>query len=105
MRKQILAGVVVFCAVALAQTLTLQKLSEFIHSSTHELKGKLSDKDIARSIAGIKLTERLDDATIEQFQNEGAGPLTVAALRALGERSASLPAAKRGSGDVAGCRA
>jgi hypothetical protein len=103
MRKPILAGVVVFCAVwcavfcaaALAQTtLTVERLAEFIHSSTHEMKGKQSDKDIARFIAGIKLTERLDDATIEEFQNEGAGPLTVAALRALGDRTANLPAAK-----------
>ncbi len=94
MRIRILAGVVVFCAAAFAQTLTVERLAEFIHSSTHEMKGKQSDKEIAGFIAKMKLTERLDDATIEEFQNEGAGPLTVAALRALGERSASLPAAK-----------
>jgi hypothetical protein len=94
MGKRILAGVVVFCATAFAQTLTVEKLSEFIHSSTHEMKGKQSDKEIAGFIAKMKLTERLDDATIEEFQNEGAGPLTVAALRALGSRSASLPVAK-----------
>src|SRR5580704_397716 len=94
MRKRILTGIVVFCAAALAQTLTVQKLAEFIHSSTHEMKGKQSDKDIAGFIAKMKLTERLDDATIEEFQNEGAGRLTVAALRALGERSANLPVAK-----------
>src|SRR5580658_4450918 len=95
MRKRILTGVVIFCAAALAQQpLTVHKLSEFIHSSTHEMKGKQPDKDIAGFIAKMKLTERLDDATIEEFQNEGAGPLTVAALRALGERSANLPVAK-----------
>jgi len=95
MRKQILVCVFVFCAASIAQqTLTVQKLSEFIHSSTHEMKGKQSDKDIARFLTGIKLAERLDDATIEEFQNEGAGPLTVAALRVLGERSANLPVAK-----------
>src|SRR5580693_9582784 len=94
MHKRILAGVVVLCAAVLAQTLTVQRLAEFIHSSTHEMKGKQSDKDIAGFIAKMKLTERLDDATIEEFQNEGAGPLTVAALRALGERSANLPAPK-----------
>jgi len=95
MRKRFLAGVLVFCASSLAQqTLTVEKLAEFIHSSTHEMKGKLSDKDIAGYIAKMKLSERLDDATIEEFQNEGAGRLTVAALRALGERSANLPVAK-----------
>src|SRR5580693_553041 len=95
MRKRILAAVVVICAVALAQqTLTVRQLAEFIHSSTHEMKGKQSDKEIAGFIVKMKLSERLDDATIEEFQNEGAGPLTVAALRALGERSANLPAPK-----------
>src|ERR1700689_91749 len=94
MRKRILACVVVFCSSAVAQTLTVERLAEFIHSSTHEMKGKQSDKEIAGFIAKMKLTERLEDATIEEFQNEGAGPLTVAALRALGERSANLPAAK-----------
>jgi hypothetical protein len=94
MRKRILACVVVSWTVAFAQTLTVERLAEFIHSSTHEMKGKQSDKEIAGFIARMKLTERLDDATIEEFQNEGAGPLTVAALRALGERSTNLPAAK-----------
>ena len=77
MRKRIPACVFVFCAAALAQTLTVEKLAEFIHSSTHEMKGKQSDKETAAFIARMKLTERLDDATIEEFQNEGAGPLTV----------------------------
>ena len=54
MRKRILAGVVVFCVAALAQTLTVEKNAEFIHSSTHEMKGKLSDKDIAAFIAKMK---------------------------------------------------
>jgi hypothetical protein len=95
MRKQFLAGVAIFCAAAFAQQpLTVRQLAEFIHSSTHEMKGKQSDKDIAGYIARMKLTERLDDATIEEFQNEGAGRLTMAALRALGERSANLPVAK-----------
>jgi len=95
MRKQFLAGIAILCAAAFAQqALTVQQLAEFIHSSTHEMKGKQSDKDIAGFITKMKLTERLDDATIEEFQNEGAGRLTVAALRALGERSANLPVAK-----------
>src|ERR1700683_4500896 len=94
MRKRILACVVVFCSSAVAQTLTVEKLAEFIHSSTHEMKGKQSDKDIAGFIAKMKLTERLDDAKIEEFQNEGAVPLTGAPLRAVGERWANLPVAK-----------
>jgi hypothetical protein len=96
MGKRILVATVIICAAALAQqSLTVHQLAEFIHSSTHEMKGKQSDKEIAGYITTrIKLTERLDDATIEEFQNEGAGPLTVAALRALGDRTANLPVAK-----------
>jgi hypothetical protein len=95
MRKRIVAGIIVLVSAALAQqALTVRQLAQFIHSATHEMKGKQSDREIAGYIAKIKLSERLDDATIEEFQNEGAGPLTVAALRALGDRSASLPVAK-----------
>jgi hypothetical protein len=95
MPRRVLAFVVALCAAGLAQTLTVERLAEFIHSATHEMKGKQSDKEIAGYIARMKLTERLDEATIESFQKEGAGPLTMTALRALGDRSASLPAAKQ----------
>src|ERR1700689_1964387 len=94
MPKRILAGVVVLCAAAFAQTLTVERLAEFIHSSTHEMKGKQSDKEIAGFIAKMKLTEGVGNPTSEESQKEGAGPPTVAALRALGERSANLPVAK-----------
>lgn len=88
------AGVALCCALIAQQTLSVDRLSQFIHSSTHEMKGKQSDQEIAAFISRCKLTERLDDATIEQFQSEGIGPKTLAALRALRDRSAALPAAK-----------
>ena len=66
--------VVVFCVAALAQTLTVENYAEFIHSSTHEMKGKLSDKDIAAFIAKMKLNERWM-MPLSKNSNEGAGPL------------------------------
>jgi hypothetical protein len=38
----------------------------------------------------VRLTDKLDDRTIENLQSLGAGPKTVVALRELGEASASL---------------
>lgn len=76
------------------QSFTLSQLSQFLHSATHDMKGKQSDQEIAAFLSKVKLSERLDDATIEKLQSDGAGPKTVAALRALRDRSAALPAAR-----------
>ena len=43
----------------------------------------------------MKLSERLDLDTVEALQGKGAGPKTVAALKALATESASLPEASR----------
>src|SRR6202044_3490947 len=40
----------------------------------------------------VRLTEKLEDRTVEDLQGQGAGPKTVAALRKLSGESASLPA-------------
>jgi hypothetical protein len=78
------------CAFAgLAQQLTVDKLVEFITSS---INLKMPDKDVAGSLATVKLTQKLDPRTIEELQGKGAGPKTVAALSRMAEVSASLPA-------------
>lgn len=82
------------CAAVAQQAMTVDQLSKFLHSTTHEMKGKQSDAEIAAFLAKVKLTERLDDQTVEDLQSEGLGPKTVAALRGLHDRSASLPAAR-----------
>ena len=46
---------------------------------------------MSKTLRKIKLTERLDDRTIETLQSEGAGPETVAQLLLLRDRSAMLP--------------
>jgi hypothetical protein len=90
-----LTALFVICLSAIAQqAMTVDQLSKFVHSATHEMKGKQSDQDVAAFLAKVKLTERLDDATLEQYQSDGVGARTLAALRVLRDRSANLPAAR-----------
>jgi hypothetical protein len=70
--------------------LTVAQLVMFIRSSV-ELKQP--DVKVAEYLRHVKLTDKLDDRTIEDLQSQGAGPKTVAALRELGEASASLQSA------------
>jgi hypothetical protein len=70
--------------------LTVAQLVAFIRSSV-ELKQP--DVKVAEYLRKVKLTDKLDDRTIEDLQSQGAGPRTVAALRELSEASASLPVA------------
>lgn len=68
--------------------LTVAKLTEFIKSA---VQLKQPDKQVAEMLRHFKMTEKLDDRTIEELQSMGAGPKTVAALKDLGDASASLP--------------
>jgi hypothetical protein len=90
MRFAFIRAAVLGCICALmspAQQLTVDKLVEFITSS---ISLKMPDKDVAGSLATMKLTEKLDPRTIEDLQGRGAGPKTVAALSHLAEASATL---------------
>lgn len=71
-------------------TMTVAQLVMFIRSSV-ELKQP--DVKVAEYLRKVKLTDKLDDRTIEDLQSLGAGAKTVAALRELGEASAGLRAA------------
>ena len=64
---------------------TIQQVKEFIHSAVKE---KQPDKQVAAALRTLKLSERLDERTVEELQGEGAGPKTVAALKELAARSA-----------------
>jgi hypothetical protein len=70
--------------------LTVARLSEFIKSA---VQMKQPDKQVAETLRHFKMTEKLDDRTIEELQSLGAGPKTVAALKELGDASVSLPEA------------
>ena len=66
--------------------LTVEKLTDFIRSA---VQLKQSDKEVAETLRHVKMVEKLDDRTIEDLQSLGAGPKTVAALKELGDASAS----------------
>lgn len=67
--------------------LTVAKLTDFIKSA---VQLKQPDKQVAETLRHFRMTEKLDDRTIEDLQSLGAGPKTVAALKELGDASASL---------------
>lgn len=81
---------VLFAALAFAQrTMTVAQLAGFIKSSVER---KLDDKEVAEVLKKTRLSERLDQKTLGDLLNLGAGPKTSMALRELSETSASLPA-------------
>src|SRR6185437_1854323 len=98
--------IALFAASALAlwaqQSLTVSELTKFIYSSTHQLNGKLSDKEIADYLSKIKLKEKLDEAALERIHtdNPDIGPRTFGALRGLKDKSAGLPDPKPGENKV-----
>jgi hypothetical protein len=95
MRYRLLAAVFAVCLAATAQTLSVPELVSFIQSSGQLIKeGKQTDKEVANYLSKVKLTERLDDRTIEEMQGYGIGPKTLQALQALRDRSKEMAAAK-----------
>ncbi len=77
--------------LALAQMkLTVDQLMKFIESS---VKLKHEDRRVAEYLKRVKLSEQLDDRSIEVLQGLGAGPKTVEALRALASTATELPKA------------
>ena len=95
MRYRLLAAVLVVALAATAQTLSVRQLIGFIQSSEQLIKeGKQTDSEVAKYLAKVKLTERLDDRTIEELQSYGIGAKTLQALQALRDRTKDLMAAK-----------
>jgi hypothetical protein len=91
MRYRVLAALFVCWCAASAQTLDLAKLKDFIESSK---RMNLNDGEVAKYLKTVKLSEKLDDRTIENWLALGIGPKTRAALEALRDRSQTLAAAK-----------
>jgi hypothetical protein len=82
------ALLVCFTALMAQQSLSVDQLLSFVRSS---IKLKQPDKEVAGYITKLKLSEKLDERTVEELQGEGAGPRTVAALNELATASESLP--------------
>jgi hypothetical protein len=95
MRYRLLAAVFATCLVAMGQSLSVEKLVAFLQSSEKLIKeGKMTDRDLANYLTKVKLTERLDDRTIEEIQGFGKiGPKTLQALASLRDRTQALAAA------------
>jgi hypothetical protein len=72
------------------RAMTVTELTTFIKS---QIKMRGDDRTTAEFLKKIKLTERLEDKTVEELQGLGAGPKTIMALRKLEEESAGLAAA------------
>jgi hypothetical protein len=90
MLYRLLSVLFAVCVAASAQSLTVKQLMSFLESS---IQIKQTDKEVAGFLAKAKMTERLDDRTIEELQGLGVGPKTLAALRLLRDQSAGLSAA------------
>ena len=67
-------------AFAAETAMTVDQLVGFIKSS---VKLHQPDKQVADYLHHVRLTNRLDDRTIEDLQGLGAGPKTLIALRDL----------------------
>ncbi len=76
------------CLAASGQQLTVNQMVSFVKSS---LKLGHKDKEIAKYLKQVQLTEKLGPGVIETLQAEGAGPRTVEVLRELQEASNRLP--------------
>lgn len=69
----------------------MEQIKQFVQSA---IQLKNPDKEVAETLRKMHLLERLDLDTVETLQGQGAGPRTVAVLKALATESASLPVAQ-----------
>lgn len=90
MLSRLVATVFVAALAAQAQSLTVKQLFSFLQSS---VQMKQSDREVAGFLSKAKMSEKLDDRTVEQLQALGIGPKTLTVLRHLSEESQSLAAA------------
>jgi hypothetical protein len=74
--------------------MTLAELYSFVQSSQQFIKeGKMTDRELAGFLSKSKLSERLDDRSVELLQGLGIGPKTLEALQRLRDQSKTLTAA------------
>ncbi len=87
--RTVVAALALAVAAFAQQQLTVDKLVQFITSSISQ---KMADVEVAKFLAGVRMSEKLDPRVIEDLQGKGAGSKTVAALNRLAELSATLTA-------------
>ncbi len=95
MRFRLPAVVFAACLAAWAGSMSVAQLFSFIESSVQFIKrGTMTDKQLADYLGKTKLTERLDDRSVEQMESLGIGPKTREALMRLRDQSRTMTAAK-----------
>jgi hypothetical protein len=96
MRLGCLALWLSLCLAAATPTpMTVDKLVTFLRNAVTSTDYKYTDLDLAGFLANVKMTERLEDHTIEELQGQiRLGPKTLARLRMLRDQSQSLVAGK-----------
>lgn len=87
-----LLGLIFLLAAAATLAQRAMSVAEVITFIKSQIKANGDDRATADYLKKIKLTQRLDERTIEELQGQGAGARTVAALKALATESANLPA-------------
>ncbi len=87
--KRVFLFVTIAAALYAQRSMTVAQVTGFVKSSVEQ---KLDDRQVAEVLKKTRLTEKLEDRTVEEMQALGAGPRTIAALRELSQASASLPA-------------
>jgi len=93
-RWSLVVAVFVISVALSAQRMSIQQLTRFLDSS---VRLKQPDKEVAGFLSKAKLTERLDDHTIEDLRVLGIGPKTLSTLRQLRDQSRALPVAQLGT--------
>jgi len=73
--------------IAMAQQMTVATLKGFIKSS---IQLKNPDKDVAKAVSTMKMTEKFTLADLKELQDAGVGEKTLTALAALVTQSAAL---------------
>jgi hypothetical protein len=87
--KQFCLLLTIVTALYAQRQMTVAEVVGFVKSSVQQ---KLDDRSVADILKKTKLTEKLDERTVEELRTLGAGVRTTAALRELSTASASLPA-------------
>lgn len=75
----------------MGQSMSVAKLVLFLKDAQNSKEFKYTDQEIAKFLKSVKLTEKLDDRTIEEIQSEvKLGPKTLAALRTLRDETGKM---------------
>ncbi len=95
MGSRLLSAFFAVCLVAMGQTMTVDKLMLFLRNAYSDHDRQYTDQEIAKFLARVKLSDKLEDRSIEELQSQfKVGPQTMTRLKALRDQSQSLAEAK-----------